>query len=496
MDVHPSQRRFSCQLCRKNKAKCKRIKPDDLRCVRCTLADVICNLGEQKKVGRPKRKEPVSSSTVDNPQATRRPKQPRKPRSKKTRAAVQSKDDNPPPIQDHSCIPGTDQAFTHQYGGDGANLPYIGDSSFVSLSTPTTPDRDQPSWHSLITDLWCQNMLPGAAGGQDLTESGSDSLPYIQTSDLATQQLSRRPSITFAYDSLLPSPKLRDEAFFQGSHSWISPGSGIAPGSSPNSGLIGKKNIPFSLGIGGPPVYYVHDNKFSSDPRDVLISSVGTDGSGALFRLLGIIYGLQLRTTIIQSNRSRLNLNLLISRQGLLSVGTLPLADYVMVSTEELIQIIIILLNNLWSTDMPDGRLSADLVSTIIDIYSRLLSFFQLFLEQLTNSMERVRTDPVIPIAGLTFNNTLVTGPSAQGLLFTSTIYSLLGQLESALGLDSMLGGNGLLSANQIDVLCNKLDKSADLAQTEGIMRPADLKKLYAQAIAVLQRLSVYEQQG
>jgi hypothetical protein len=167
-----------------------------------------------------------------------------------------------------------------------------------------------------------------------------------------------------------------------------------------------------------------------------------------------------------------------------------------MVSTEELIQIIIILLNNLWSTDMPDGRLSADLVSTIIDIYSRLLSFFQLFLEQLTNSMERVRTDPVIPIAGLTFNNTLVTGPSTQGLLFTSTIFSLLGQLENALGLDSMLGGNGLLSANQIDVLCNKLDKSADLAQTEGIMRPADLKKLYAQAIAVLQRLSVYEQQG
>jgi hypothetical protein len=167
-----------------------------------------------------------------------------------------------------------------------------------------------------------------------------------------------------------------------------------------------------------------------------------------------------------------------------------------MVSTEELIQIITILLNNLWLTDRLDGRLSADLVSTIIDIYSRLLSFFQLFLEQLTNSMERVRTDPVIPIAGLTFNNTLVTGPSTQGLLFTSTIFSLLGQLESALGLDSMLGGNGLLSANQIDMLCNKLDKSADLAQTEGIMRPADLKELYAHAIAVLQRLSVYEQQG
>jgi len=43
-------------------------------------------------------------------------------------------------------------------------------------------------------------------------------------------------------------------------------------------------------------------------------------------------------------------------------------------------------------------------------------------------------------------------------------------------------------------MLYNKLDKSADLAQNEGIMRPADLRKLYAQAVAVLERLSVYEQ--
>jgi hypothetical protein len=343
-----------------------------------------------------------------------------------------------------------------------------------------------------MTDFWCQKMLPETAGNHVLTYSESSSPPTAQTINLTTQ-VSRRPTVTVAYDSLLPSPDLMDQAFFPGSLSWISPNSGIAPGLSPNSSLIRNK-VPFSLGVGGLPTYYVHDNKFSSDPRDVLVSSVGTDGSGAMFRLLGIIYGFQLRTTMIQNNRSRINLNLLINRQGPLSVGTLSLADYVMASAEELIQIVTILLNNLWATDRLDAQLSAGFISTIMDIYSRLLSFFQLFLEHLTDSVERAGTDPVIPIAGLTFNNTVVSGPCSQGLLFTSTIFNLLEQLENAFGLGSMPESNSLLSADQIDMLCNKLDKSADLAQNEGIMRPADLRKLYAQAISVLERLSVHEQ--
>jgi len=83
-----------------------------------------------------------------------------------------------------------------------------------------------------------------------------------------------------------------------------------------------------------------------------------------------------------------------------------------------------------------------------MDIYSRLVSFFQLFLGHLTDSFERTGTEPVIPIAGLTFNNTIATGPCSQGLLFTSTIFNLLGQLENALGLGSMPISNGLLSAH------------------------------------------------
>lgn len=85
-----------------------------------------------------------------------------------------------------------------------------------------------------------------------------------------------------------------------------------------------------------------------------------------------------------------------------------------------------------------------------------------------------------------------MTGPCAQGVLFSSSIYHILGRLENLFGLESTFG-NGLLSSEQLDELCNKLDQSNDLAQSRGIMRPADLRKLFAQVSAVLEQLAVNE---
>jgi hypothetical protein len=99
----------------------------------------------------------------------------------------------------------------------------------------------------------------------------------------------------------------------------------------------------------------------------------------------------------------------------------------------------------------------------------------------------------VIPIPGLTFNGVVLTGACTQGVLWSSTTYHLLGQLEDVLGLDAMSGGNGLLSTTQIELLCSKLDKSNDLVQSRGIMRPADVRKLFAQVATVLERLAVDE---
>ena len=99
----------------------------------------------------------------------------------------------------------------------------------------------------------------------------------------------------------------------------------------------------------------------------------------------------------------------------------------------------------------------------------------------------------MIPITGLTFNGMVLTGPCTQGTLFTSSTFYLLGRLDTVLGLNPVSGGSGLLSTNQIDVLYDKLDRSEDLAQRKGIMRPADVRKLFARVAAVLEKLAANE---
>ncbi|KAF5671261.1 c6 zinc finger domain-containing protein [Fusarium heterosporum] len=52
---HPSQRRFACETCRKQKSRCQRFKPEDPKCARCTLLNLECSNGQQRSIGRPRR---------------------------------------------------------------------------------------------------------------------------------------------------------------------------------------------------------------------------------------------------------------------------------------------------------------------------------------------------------------------------------------------------------------------------------------------------------
>jgi hypothetical protein len=56
-----------------------------------------------------------------------------------------------------------------------------------------------------------------------------------------------------------------------------------------------------------------------------------------------------------------------------------------------------------------------------------------------------------------------------------------------------MSGCTGLLSTEQVDVVFDKIDRGEDLARGKGIMRPADVKRLYARVAAVLEKLSANE---
>jgi hypothetical protein len=483
MDIHPSQRRISCELCRKNKAKCQRMQPEDPKCVRCTLTNVVCDSGQQRKVGRPKRKAPdLSSTAVDSLFVAKRGKQDvhEKPRTDVTKIF---NDYETTFIQSLPGYSSVCEASTQLHLADhAASQRYTNLRSVMSTSVP---DLEFPGWPSFMTDRWCHRVIPGAASGRTLTDPDfglrrSASLPYTQVSP--AREIPNRD----AYDPPLAPLSPMDQAVIQGSLAWINP-EFLIPPSMPSSYPSSKKKDPLPFGIGRPPAYYFHTNQFSSDPEDVVSGNTGSDGSGAMVRLISIVYGLRLRSTLVQSNRSRMNLSLLIHREGPLFIGNHSLAEYIMVATQELVHTIASLLNKPRST-----QLSECLVATITDVYCRVLSFFELFLEHLTDRAERMGTDPVVPIVGLTFNGRVLTGACTQGTLFSSTVFYLLGRLENVIGLDSTSEG-GLLSKDQIDTLCNKLDGSDDLAQSRGIMRPADVRKLYAQVSAVLEQLSLLE---
>lgn len=64
--LHPSQKRSSCEACRKHKLRCKREEPNNGRCTRCARLNLECVLGQQKKVGRPRRTQAEPTTHIDD----------------------------------------------------------------------------------------------------------------------------------------------------------------------------------------------------------------------------------------------------------------------------------------------------------------------------------------------------------------------------------------------------------------------------------------------
>jgi hypothetical protein len=471
--VHPTQRRVSCELCRKNKVKCQRAQPDDTKCIRCTSNDLTCDSGQQRKVGRPKRKEPASSSAVDKSWTDKR-KQSFHPTS--TQATVRF----------------TESLDVARSVSAADHLPFHAHAevrSHVSASISRTRNSGWLQFPTFMTNSWCHENLPEAGRGRIITDAefcspsdGSAAVPSGIPMKAHANRAAR--SITPATLSRSKQPLLEDSV------AWIYPEPSI---DLRVYGLTGKKQ-PLPFGIDRPPTYYVHENRFSSTPSDVMTSDVNVGGKGVMARLVRIVQGLRLRSAMVQANRPLVSLNSLVHREGPFFIETYSLCEYVMTATQDLVEIVtILLLYGPQSTCKPDDQSSAHLIPMITDTYCRILSFLQLFLEHLTDRAERQGSDPVVPIPGLTFNGVLLPGPCTQGVLFSSSTFYLLGRLDNVLGLDPMVGGTGLLAAEQIDVLYDKLDRSEDLAQDKGIMRPADVRKLYARVAMVLEQLSTNE---
>ena len=438
-EVHPSQRRVSCEHCRTQKAKCQRVQPDDAKCLRCTLKDLVCGSGQQRKPGRPKRGDFDSSSTG-------RRKSPVKKRRKQSHV----------------------------------------------LSILGTPDSGWSEWPIVMTDRWCRKMFPGSVRAEPSKDSDTNTL---QNGNATTPGVACRDDAAHdrvAYDTGPISLAPMDQALYRGSLAWVSPGFQVSPRLPSTDGLTGRK-VPPPFGVGRPPTHYVHENRFSSAATDVATRHGARNGASTMAGLYRTLCGLRLRRAMVHANKSKMSLNLMIHREGPFFIANYSLCEYVMTATQELVQIATWITCGPQSTCKHDEQLSKCLIPTMMDIYCLILSFFQLFLEHLVAGAERQGENPVIPIPGLTFNGVVLTGPCTQGSLFSSSSFYLLARLENVLGLDPVCRHAGLLSAHQIDALCDRLDRSDDLSKTKGIMRPADLRSLYARVATVMEQLSVNE---
>lgn len=311
------------------------------------------------------------------------------------------------------------------------------------------------------------------------------------------------------YHRVLPAPSITPGYILYDSESNSSRGSnGTTPNFSPlrvvvqqaahkkpcfrSKDALTRDLILRSFGIGRQSTYYVHENSFSSDPGSLAFSKIAIDITDAMVRLANIDQGLQKRGVLVKNNRSKLDLNMLIYREGPLFIESHSLAEYAMDASQEFLQILTSLRDSRQLHYRRNEESSTSVVKAITGVYCRILSFYELFLEHLTARTERLASEPVIPIPGLMFNGMPLNGPCAQGVLFCSTCLNLLGKLEHVLGLTSDYS-RGLLSPKEIDVLLDTLVGSTDLAFSEGIMRPEDVKKLFVQAANVLERLYLVE---
>ena len=488
--IHASQRRVSCELCRKNKAKCRRLKPDDVKCLRCTLNNLACHSGQQRKVGRPKRKEIDSHPAGESCTAKKRWKRTDHPEL--TLSAATELDHQKHPSA--RAITGglelygpSTQIHTAEHVPSRAHAgPQV--RSLVSTSISRGQDLGWLGWPTFMTDRWCHEMLPGAARHGTVTELETISSPDVSANSPSASEMQATPNITSPYiQSATPSGL--DRTWFKASRVRNDAGRLINPRLPTTYGLV-RKNVPLPFGIGRTPAYYIRGRGFSSYPSGLIRRDVDFDGADSLVKLTEIIYGLQLRRTLVLAHRSRLSFTLLTHRKGPLFIEDHPLCEYVIGTAQELQRIVALLLHRPQTARVPDEHLSARPISAVIEVYCHLLSFFQLFLEHLTDRVERHGHNPVIPIPGLAFNGVVLTSSCEQGVLFSSSTFYLLGRLENAIGLNPTLAEPGLLSKHQINVLFDNLDGSDDLARSKGIMRPADLRKLYARVAVVLEQLA------
>lgn len=479
VEVHPSQRRVSCEICRKHKSRCRRLHVNDLRCARCVLLGVECTAGRQNRVGRPRR------ALASDDKGSKQP--PNKPVSTVNTAYT------PPTFIEHYQAKSPGRSHEASPFLDGDNQLDWG--SFMSLAVtgepvlvaPANNSLDTaPAWPTMGMDLFDQALLPwDIPNGLDYMFPPPDTDP--------------NPSFT-----ILPS---------------YAPDTAVTTSSSPDRAY--------------PAVESWAPSRQGRIAEDVPVAS------DALVKLSKLNLDLHIRMAAVEMNKSILDLDSFIYQNGVLHIKDTTLAEFMLKASHEFLQILTQLLSSQstpshlralrttdntfpkllpqslssyhdnhylspssspssssGSSEVSEPPLSAPIALTITSIFVQLISLYELTLEHLTTRIERIAMNPIRPIPRLSSGGLPVAEPCIQGMLFSEVVVHLLERIERLLGIGAVLGSGdvGLLSARQRDVLWSELSGSLSVLPSHGVMRPANVRNTFKKVAVILKQISINEQ--
>lgn len=460
--VHPSQRRFSCESCRRIKARCQRLYPNDAKCARCRLLGLDCTTGQQKRVGRPRRNAHTDDGALKHTGKLAVVHQPT------------------PRIRTHDHVENS-SAFHESVSNRERNH-----RQDQSMNFPI-----DPSIASLGT-------------GGDGTYFESPASPAVNMSFLDPNPLTWDASNDL------------DDTFFSSNND--------SAFRSTSSSSTPSLNAPSTA---SPPTKNSHHAEQNILETPAVDRTDFITTSNAMAQLSKTNLDLHIRMAAVEANRATLNFNGIIYEIGPLFIENLTLAHFLLKASQEFIHLLTRILRSratwgMWnatqtavseslmlssqshankprhppsissSTPSPASEiLFAPIALSITSIFTQIVTLCELHLELLSIRIERMATDPILSLPGLTFGGLPLSEPCLQGVVFCELVIHLLESIEHALGLNPVAGvsATGLLSARQKDVLWSELDCRPGNVLGYGTMRPYDVRVAFGRLRMVLKQI-------
>jgi hypothetical protein len=431
--IHPSQRRLSCELCRKYKSSCRRQHPNDPKCTRCTMLGVECTSGQQKKVGRPRR------------------------------VAAPGKEAAKDPKNMYPSAPDSQDAWMEEMMllSQPAATALAPEDGFSTIQVDSLnrllqlPDNDVPSWNApndpvetcSSSSAFSASTPPGYLFDTPLTRttmsSPADSVypradaptEFATNSVAASEALAKLSKINLDLHARMAATEAnKDTLDF---HSLVYRESPLFIDNLTLAEFVLGSFQEFMMILTQlrdsrprPPraSYRTPQPTSSASPQLCLVPSQMDHGQGGQYSH--------------NYNHS----------------STLP--TYPFAASEPLL---------------------APLALTITSIFVQLMSLCELTVKHVTVDIERHAVETIKPFPGLMFGGFALGGPCTQGMLYFNIVVHLLERIERILGIGMVPEGGeaGLLSARQMDVLWGELDGRGSGAHGRGAMRPMYVREAF-----------------